>query len=313
MSIFQPKKKSINTPGIGKKSPAQYIGVILSNFSISHYLFIPPSGSGSIESLNDLRKNVKSIRTKLYERIINQLSDLISLSDQEEGVRTTYYFEEYEDYWLRFNNKPDRQRWVLRIVRITPRNTIISTLCRFYTSDTNIYIGIDSYFLGKIRVLSIVFHSLLLLFFLPSFLLGSLGVIGAFLFSPKSAEFTITFAWGILNLLTGGPYLYFSWFPVVKALLDGESFMAALKSRFHDKMFRNIFDEDDVLTYLRSVLPLTLEQLTVVLKEHGIDNEDVFKKLDELIEVTKNKEMTFNNSGSIFGLQLGNNNIQKNG
>ncbi|NES92960.1 MAG: hypothetical protein F6K13_29140 [Okeania sp. SIO2B9] len=237
---------------------------------------------------------------------------LTDLNGSQEGMKTRHILYEYQDEWLKLRSKPDRERWVIRILHETPRQTIISTLCRFYTNGTNLYIGIDSYFIGRLKIWSLVFHTVLLFFFGLWFLIGIITNIGTIFLVITDPMLIASFFMTILFMIIPGLYLYLSWFPVAKAMLDGESFMAALKHRFNDNQFQNMFDEDDVLTYLKSLLPFILQRLKVVLKEYGIEDQDVYKKLDGIIAGIENQQISFNNSGVMFGVQFGNNNSQKN-
>lgn len=311
--MIRPIRRNINTPFIGKNSPAQYIGVNLSDFLISQNLFISRDGGNDITATTETANILIKAREKIYYDVIENLNYLTSFNDREEGVKTSYYFEEYGDASLNTNSIPDRQRWIIRIIRITPRQTRISSLCRFYTNGVNLYIGIDSYFLGRIRWASVAIHSFLLLIFGVTFLLGLLPTLWAIWTIATNPLSILVLIPSILPIIISGLYLYFSWFPVVKALLDGESFINALKFRFHDRKFRNLFDKDDVLTYLKALLPFILERVKAVLESYGIKDPNVYKTLDEISERIKEQQINVvNNSGFMSNFQVGGSNVQNN-
>ena len=307
--MLQPQQKTINFPFFGKKDPSQYLGLWLENFAISFY---PYSNISTSEIVDESKQDVTEIRKKIYEDLLENLKFLTGINESQEGVKIRYFLYEYQDERLKLRSKPDRERWVIRILYETPRQTMISTLCRFYTNGTNLYIGIDSYFIGRLKIWSLLSHTLLLLVFGLWFLIGIVTNIGTILLVIVNPLLIASLFVTILSVIIPGLYLYFSWFPVAKAMLDGESFMAALKHRFNDDQFQNLFDKDDVLTYLKSLLPLILQRLKIVLKRYGIDDPNVYKKLDEIIASIENQQITFNNSGPMFGVQFGNNNSQNN-
>ncbi|NMG20956.1 hypothetical protein [Brasilonema bromeliae] len=314
--MVQPNIKTINTPFIGIIGPSQYLGVKLTNFSFSQ-LFLVRDQNNANEKESPLKQQITKAREKMYENIVNNLNGLISLNDKEEGVKTIYVFDKYEDFFLKTQFRPDRERMVIRITRITPRETRVSTICRIYTTGTHIYIALDSYLLGKINIFSLVIHTLLLLIFVPMFFTGLLGFLGALvlllptLFNPSNINALLAVFSGLLLPFIPGLYLYFSWFPVVKALLNKESFKAALKHRFHNRRFTNLFDEDDGLTYLKSVTPFIIDQITNALASYGIKDETIFSKLNEIKEaILAQPTISLNNSGIMSNVLIGNNNFQ---
>jgi len=333
-AMIQPKRRNINTPFLGTSSPSEFLGVKLKNFSFSQLFFIGDKNNeneennenilkqeiviadknNSIEKENPLELKMITVREEIYQNIVVNQNSFISFKDKKEGIKTTYSFYKYEDFSLKTQFKADRERLVIRIERTTPRGTILSTICRIYTTGTNLYIAIDSYLLGKTNVLSLIIHTLLLLPFASIFLgsiAGSLAGLVILLTNLFSFDVKVLLLTGILPLLSPAIpslYLYFSWFPVIKALFNKEGFKAALKHRFHNKNFSNLFDEDDGLTYLKSVTPYIFEQIESTLFSHGIKEPERFAEITKAI--LSQPAVSIINSGSMFGFQIGNNNVQ---
>jgi hypothetical protein len=145
----------------------------------------------------------------------------------------------------------DRERLYILIRRITVRQTEIVALCRFHKNEDSLYIAVESYALGGLKLSNLVFHNLLLLFLFQT----ALGI-GA------SSGFIIVL---FLPLL----YAYWIWGAVIKGLRQGETFFRALRQRFPRKISDNSFDIDDTLIFLKNLLPL----ITKVTKETFLKND----------------------------------------
>jgi len=317
--MITPKKITINAPFIGISDPPQYLGVKLNNFSTSQLFYIKDTNQDNKKE-NSLKQELTEIRDKIYLSIIDNINDLKNPKDIEEGIKTNDYFNVYDDFVLKTRFRRDRQRLVVRITRITPRETRISTLCRFYTSGNNLYLVVDSYLLGQLNILSLVINTILLISILPLFFSGVLYFLGSlvFLLSNLSTSLEVKTLFLLLFLpaispIIPGFYLYKTWVPVLKSLLNKENFLSALKHKFHNRNFSNLFDEDDGLTYLKTVVPYILEQAENTLRDCGITDNNIFNKFDELKKaILSQPKIAVNNQGSIFGLQIGDNNNQQN-
>lgn len=335
--MASPITRTINTPFLGTSSPSEFLGVKLDNFSFSQLFIINEpknedneneinneniskqkiviSGkNNSIEKDIPLQQKIIKIREEIYVNIVKGISNFLSYNDKEEGVKTNIHFFKYQDFSLKALLKQDRERLVIRIQRTTPRGSTLSTICRIYTTGSNLYIGINSYLLGKINTLSLIINTLLLLIFAPIFLgtiVGFLIALGILLSHQVSTDVKVLFLNSIIPLFSPtipGLYLYFYWFPVIKALLNKQGFIASIKHKFHKKNFTNLFDEDDGLTYLKSVTPYIFKQIESTLLIHGIKEPDRFAEITEAI--LSQPKVNITNSGFMFGFQIGNNNVQ---
>jgi len=318
---MQPKLKSFNRPFVGKPSPSKYLGSRLEGFSfydVQHIdLSVDEEGKLVKSSSSTISIKLKEIRENIYSDLVNNLNRYL----KGEGIKISYSFEEYIDIQLKTLGIRDHQRLIIKIVHTTPRQSIISTLCRIYNDNTNIHIAIDSYFLGKVRWISVIANSILLLITLFTILV-SIPIVLAAIFSlgnSGNSQSNLIFAFilwlsGILTIslppIGSIIYLYYSWFPVLAAVIDGEGLMKAIKSRFHNNRIDNLFDRDDVLGYLNSLLPFIGERLDTVFKENGFPKENIHEKI--LLAIKNSKGVTVNNSGFMFGFQIGNNNAQEN-
>ena len=135
----------------------------------------------------------------------------------------------------------------------TARNTLITSLVRVIVYGDNLYVAADSYILGSTRWSA---------FFLQAFIL--VVILGAFLGD------SLFFGIKLVLFPFAVVYLVRNWIGVVRALRQGVSLSKAIRQRFYRFPKKSSFDQDDILMFLKSAVPLILSQIERTFDEYSI-------------------------------------------
>jgi len=264
--------KLLNRNLFAKDAPEELKGFYLENFSIS------TNQTVDLEKQSQLNK----VRHDLYEEIH---STLMSFKNNDTYLQDKLRFRTLNYIDCKFQ-RDDRKRLYIEIILDTIRNTKISTLCRFFIHGNNLYLACDSYVLGRLKKRQLIIQIVILFLLIPS-----LPVLFAFFVIP-----------GIIACL----YLYAVWNKFIKALLDGESLMYALRINFPKMIRTNSLDRDDCSMYLKSLFPLIIESLKVVLNKHGLLNKTLEESLKAISQNIGNQTINVNTQGgNILGAMIG--------
>lgn len=296
------KKFSINRGFFDKTHPAELLGASLDEweFKLNYDL-------DEIQTLDE--EKIASLRESIYQEIITCLE--AGKVDNSHINRFTYQIINYVD--SKYGHL-DRERMYLRIDRETVRSTLVTVMARVYKHGKYIYIGVDSYAIGPLRLWSAIFHGFLLIFFfLPiglTALTSILGGFGAFLSRLASPAAAIGgLASGIVLGFIFFLYIRLFWIKFIKAIFQREDFLSALRQSFNRPIAYNSFDVDDVLMFLKILFPLVTESIRKSFQEYGIDLKDDKDYLKEIAERSVSGEITINTGGGgIFGSIFGGSN-----
>ncbi len=266
------KDQSINRGFFDRKHPGDLRGDLFRGFRISYNKTI---------SLDFIDKMI-NIRQDLYKKIyenLHKVQNKDSILEKNLRFRIICYIDDkYKD--------TDRERLYIELIFDTIRSTKITTLCRFFVHGNNLYIGSDSYALGKVSIIKLLFQVYILLNLIPL-----LPILFSFFIIP-----------GILALW----YLYSTWINFFRALFQGENFWYALRINFPKNISDSSFDIDDSLIFLKSVLPIILVSMKEALRKNDIIEKELEDYLDEMIENFGRQTININTGGGgIFGAIIG--------
>ena len=223
-------KKLIQLSRSGISSPTDGAGIPLLTFSLATTFQID-------------RSEVSRICKRLYENVDKKINNG-SLGKGRSRIVT---------YCLCENPKPEYKRDYILVSYTTHDEVRTTILIRFLESGDNLFLGIDTYVLGKTNrppVYRRICLSLLLI-----------------LISP----------WTIFLSLI--PF-FLMWEKVNNRLRYGESLRVALRQEFPGKIKFNAFDEDDILMFIKTTLHAALGSIEQIFQEEGlpIDSLDSFMK-----------------------------------
>lgn len=287
-SLATPIKQPINRfPRLfDKQHPEELLGEWLKAFTISFNQQLPDSSLDKIES----------IHRDLYYCTIQTINTWIK-NQQDINEKTSLKFIYYEDQ----KYKLDRDRNYILIRRITVRQTEIISLCRFHENKDGLYLAVNSYILGQLQWLKLIFHNLVLLFLFQSSL-PLIGFIAAF-------NGFLGFLSMIIILFFPLLYAYWIWGGVVKGMRQGESFFRALRQRFPKKISDNSFDIDDTLIFLKNLFPLITNAMKQAFNKNGLQIKELNDYLDEISKNIQDQNFSINTGGgNIIGSIFGGNN-----
>ncbi len=271
-SIINFTDKYVNRHPFDREHPEDFRGFWLKDFNVSKNQEFDLK---HLEKLNDVRLNLY----KDLDRVLKEFTVNDTYLENKLHFRNLKYID------ARLKNQ-DRDRLYIEIVFNTVRNTKITTLCRFFVHGNNLYIGIDSYILGRLKKRKLI---------IQFFILWLLGPLLPYLFGLF-----------IIPGLLASLYLYIIWVGFIRALLQGESFMYALRVNFPKDISVNSFDLDDSSMYLKSLLPLVLEALKRTLKEHNMLEKEMNEYLEEISKKIIGQTINVNTGGGgIVGSILG--------
>ncbi|MGB3788015.1 MAG: hypothetical protein WA949_08395 [Phormidesmis sp.] len=251
--------------------PAEFLGAPLSNFSISIIYPVRQEDRGKISD----------IQSGIYEGIITKLSDR-SLG------RVNSFVRDYKDD--RVPQEPSRK--YLKVVFDTPRSTQVTSLIRCLVIGDNLYLAVDSYVLGGLKITALLFQisvSLVLLFL-------STQIFPPFLF------------------LAALVYLFFTWIDVYRATRQEPSLLYGLRCKFNKSKDLGSFNSDDTAMYLKSITKIVTSTTKEVFRSSGLNFDSMLDVLRGIEQKAIGQTVTVEAGGdiSMFGVNIGSYNSQAN-
>lgn len=271
------EKRYINRNLFDKEDPSELRGTWLKNFSFS---FNRSLGVKAQSKLVTLRKD-------LYEGVCKKLEEF-----QKQDAYLNAYLSFKVIRYIDYKYQDDRERLYIEIIRNTIRGAKITTLLRFFVNGDNLYLAADSYALGELKKRKMIFHSILLLFFI---LLALNPFVWVFIVS-------LLFIPAFLSLW----YLYSAWIELIRALSQGEPFLHALRLNFPKNIKGNAFDLDDISMFLKSIYPLIIFSLEETLGKNDLLDEDLRTILENIRDNIGQSSININtDGGNIIGGIIG--------
>jgi len=241
--------------------PAEFLGFGLSNFDISISYPVP----------TEIRERLGSIQQEFYTEISRKI--------QEEKLgNTKCKVLDYQDSKVVYENP----RRYLKIEYSTARKTQVTSLVRCLISGDNLYIGLDSYVLGGLKISSLVIQSVIS--FLALFL--SLRLLPLF---PLVAI-----------------YLFFNWIDVYRATRQKPGLLYGLRCKFNKSLDLGSFNVDDTLMFLKSASPIVTSTIEEVFKRNGIPSTKITELLKGIDAKVSGQSVSLNAGGniSLFGVNI---------
>ncbi len=250
-SYNKPKEgeKLIQLSRSGISSPTDGAGISIPNFSLATTIQID-------------RTEASRICKKLYQNVDQKVRGGI-LGNARSRIVTyvlgTLNTKKSRDYILVTHNTDDDIRTTIFI--------------RFLESGDNLFVGIDTYMLGKANRRTVYWRLLLTIFLI------SLSLVTIF-----------------LSLIPA----YLMWSKVSKRWSYEGSFGLALRQEFPGRMVFSAFDEDDILMFIKTTLHTALGSIEQVFQEEGlpIDSLDAFMK-----QVDSGSTTVINNHGGSIDMR----------
>lgn len=298
----QTKSLSINRGFFDKAHPSELLGSRLGEWSIK-LIYNAKEDNGTLSD-----SDVDQIRQTIYREIIDSLQE--GKIDDPHAKSFEYRLLNYID--SKYSSR-DRERIYLRIDRETIRDTLITVMCRVYKNGDFLYIGVDSFALGPLKLWSAILQAIILFFVILPLGVTGLGSlltgIGIMLSGVGVLASLTTLATGLAFLFICNFYINLFWINVIKALFQKESFMSALRQGFNRPVTDNSFDVDDGLMFLKMLWPLVTSSITNGFRKNGIEFRSINDYLKEISENSVNQGITVNTGGGgIFGAIFGGNN-----
>jgi hypothetical protein len=218
MGLMHSKQRVVNVGGFfNLNQPSDGSGIELSYYCLYQTYRIE-------------RAQVERICNKLYEAVFTEI-DKGRLADAR--VRLTGYRE----------NIRNEQRTYIVVTRETICKTRTTIYMRFLSYGDNLYVGIDTYVLGKVNWGALLFR----------IIFSSLFV--------------------VIPILL--PLLFFLWQKLVRRIRIEENIILALRQEFPGSLRNGPFDLDDVLMFVKSTLHTAVDSVRQVFEEEGIPLESL--------------------------------------
>lgn len=308
----------INRKFFDKQHPFELVGERLSGWNLKLHKGIDKlvsaenSSTSSELTIQEVRDNV---RRSFYSEIQRRF-DRGEMSDEhckntEINIYKYVDAKSYKDSKGRI--RQDRERLYLKITRETLRGTLVTVFCRVLTHGNSLYIAVDSFALGELKVSAVVLQSVLLLIIIPialsafGWILAGIPLLfsGLFQFNWQLVVALGQLVAGVLVLNICYGYFSFAWANVVKALAQKEPWKTALRQGFHHRLTTNAFDVDDTLAFLKTLWPLIIDSMSTALNENGLQEESTSQYLKEIATNSKSQGITVNGGSGILNFMFG--------
>ncbi|MDQ1294240.1 MAG: hypothetical protein QG608_2123 [Actinomycetota bacterium] len=218
----------------------------------------------------------EQLRSDIYLRLRQNLT-------QAPGARLNSLSVDYSDEKVRY----EESRRYIRVQMRTVRDTQVTTLFRCYTAGPYLYVAADSYRLGGLRISALVLRLLVTLML--------------FVWALPAAIFTFG-----SSLVFFAVFFWWSWRTVVRGAMSGRT-ADALRSVFPKTAKESSFDLDDILIYLKTLMPSITASFRESCAHHGVDLTSIDEAIVELNKKISSTEpaTVINNYGSIKGSIFG--------
>jgi hypothetical protein len=246
------------------KDPANSSGLYISSFSL-------------YQTYRVGRNQVKHICEGLYQHLIEQISKR-NLGDAR--FRVVTYREDSTGFSQ--NEYDNQERTYILITRDTLRSTRATILVRFLTYGDNLYVGVDTYVLGKLNLVSFILK-IFLTVIIPWFAIAPLS------FFPG------------INILLWLLYLCliaFTWRGLIQRVLQVGDLGTALRLEFNKALDLGSFNLDDVVMFVKSTLHTTVTSIRDTFEKEGLPVES----LDAFVQSINVNNISQNFTGSVGGV-----------
>lgn len=262
------------------KDPVEFAGFHLLDFSRAHIYEV-------------VEQPAPAICDELYSQVLNKLAQG-AIGEVESQVI---------DYWDSKHRKREAVRKYIVIKSNTIRGTNLTIFLRFLPVGKQIYLGIDSYALGKLTwrswlavLIRFIFSSVVFFFGLTNL---SWSISTVFLIESEQSVLIMSLAW----LLSIFVLAYSPWHHVLRAFWQHWRPFLALRQNLFLSFNTHSFNEDDLLIFFKGVLPLVLFSVKEVFNENDIPIQSLDQFAQEI-----NQAVHFHSEGgplSIVGSIIG--------
>ncbi|MCI5140286.1 MAG: hypothetical protein D3909_00785 [Candidatus Electrothrix sp. ATG1] len=272
LELINDKKITLFNRGwFDRKDPSERIGQYLSCFSL-------------YQVYNDV-KDLKKIKENIYDELLKNINN-----NTPDYIKTSLV--EFADLQ---NKHVEGERKYIVIERETPRKTQAKILIRFLELNDKLYLGIDSYILGKFSLWEFIKRLLLTYFVLAVVNVINIPFFFIAAFIGKMALF---------NLYLSGFSLFigvFMWIDVIRGFLHHKRCGLAFRQCFNKIPDAESFNTDDIFMFFKGILPIVVSTIKTTFKENDIE----YNTLDDfLVSVTNTNNMqTIINNASNQGVQ----------
>ena len=245
--VAQGKTVDIGTSSF--KDPANSAGLYIASFSLYQ-----------IYRVN--RSKVRQACESLYQHLVEQVNKQ-SLGDARFRVIT---YREAPTGFNQVSNKEydNQERTYILVTRDTLRSTRATILVRFLTYGENLYVGVDTYILGKLNLCAFI-RKILLTIIIPFFAIGPLSIIFVS-FIPGLSQFLLLVYLCIVALAWGG---------LIQRVIQVGDIQTALRLEFNKALDLGSFNRDDVVMFIKSTLYTTLTSIRDVFEQEGLPIESL--------------------------------------
>jgi hypothetical protein len=291
--IFK-NKRLFNRGFFDRTDPFQNIGENIPNLSMYH-----------LYSNIDQNK-IPEIRTTIYNRIINKVTN--SLPDKTSIELISFADKKLEHI--------EGSRDYIIITNETPRKTRSTIAIRCLSYGGNLYLGVDSFALGSTNqrnfiariYFSIIPLAILIgIFFcliLQQIATAITQSVGPYMSRGPSALPSTALSL-FITALCSIPLIYILimlWIDVIRGFYHHKDINRAIREVFNHFPSDESFNTDDILMFLKSILPIVVESIEEVFKENGI-NIEALEQFRSTIQNITNISETFVNYTSNQGAQ----------
>lgn len=259
--------KVVNVGVNSFKDPANSSGLYISAFSLYQTYRVD-------------RSRVKQICESLYEHLIEQISRR-NLGDARFRV-VTYREDSMEFSQISANEYDNEERTYVLITRNTLRSTRATILVRFLTYGDNLYVGVDTYVLGKLNLFAFILKIFLTIVI------------------PWLAIAPLSFFPG-LNVLLWLLYLCliaFSWRGLIQRIQQVGDLRTSLRLEFNKSLDLGSFNLDDVVMFVKSTLHATVTSIRETFEREGLPVESLYAFVQSINVNNINQNFT----GSVGGV-----------
>lgn len=202
------------------------------------------------------------------------------------------------DYLDNAYKSVEEPRNYILIEKETVRGTRLTVSLKVITMGENLFVSIEAYVLGGLNQSSVQMHSMLTI--------GYLLAVLVFLFDIFGSGFSIQKFFILCFLVPLGAIFISSWKNTVRAWFNHGDLGLALRQSHSGYINQHSFNQDDMMMFFKSTLPLIIYSIQDVFAKHGLP----IKNLEQFSQNIMNVTSISNESGSISfkNVIFGNNN-----
>lgn len=268
--------QEIQLEEFGLNAPTDGAGIELPSFSLYQTYYVD-------------RSKLQQVCQKLYDRVFTEVKKG-SLGNAKARLLT-------------YSKNNDKRTYIV-VTRDTIYQTRTTIFIRFLSYGDNLYIGLDTYVIGKLNWVALILTILWKFLVFIIILIANKGV-EPYVFNYLNwSEFIIKNIWDLFIYIIIFAGVFFPGIKLIKRIIYERNIGLALRQEFPGIIGLGPFDTDDIMMFAKSTLHTAVISVRHVFKEEGLPVEslDLFAENINNITISTGGGL-LNMAGSIIGIK----------